>query len=339
MGLTLQQLWNNGRKRLEEAKIFEHDLDARYLLLEAFQMDMAHFLIKRNEKLDMEDARVVQEAELYNGWIERRSKRIPLQHLSGKQEFMGLEFSVNEHVLIPRQDTETLVELVMERCTVLRPGEKRDVRLLDMCTGSGCIAVSLGVLGGYRDVTAVDISRKALETAYGNAEHCLEKAGCSIIQKMQEPKGIKKDSSSWKACLAWTSEEKNTILTGKFTLMESDLFQNLDKFLKYDIIVSNPPYIASKVIEGLEPEVRDYEPRLALDGAEDGLYFYRRLAKEGKEYLAEGGDMFLEIGYDQGEAVTSLLEENGFINIEVIKDGAGLDRVVHGSLPSYIQRM
>ena len=317
---TLQLLWDRGRKDLLQAGVPESDLDARLLLLEAFQIDMAHFLIRRMEQLDMDDPQVKAAADQYEAWISKRRERVPLQHLTGRQEFMGLDFFVNEHVLIPRQDTEILVELVMRR----RPAKEGE-RLLDMCAGSGCIGVSLAALGSYGDVTEADISLPALETAWKNGRHCLEAAG-KKTNILEEKPG---SGNRWERALCWRSEN-GVKGCGKMTFVQSDLFQNLDKSLKYDIIVSNPPYIPSKVIEGLEPEVRDHEPRMALDGTEDGLRFYRCLAKESRDYLPAGGELFLEIGYDQGEAVKELLKENGFSDIEVVKDHAGLDRVVHG---------
>lgn len=318
--VTLQQLWDKGRTALNQAGIKESDLDARLLLLEAFQLDMAHFLIRRRELLDKRQRQVQEAIDQYEMWIRERAHRIPLQHLTGKQEFMGLEFSVNRHVLIPRQDTETLVELVIKRCPA------KNVRVLDLCTGSGCIAVSLAVLGGYEDVTASDISLHALETAYENGLSCLKSAGRKVAQKPSHSDR----GEEWKREVSWKIQENGDIFKGKITFLKSDLFQNLDKSGNYDIIVSNPPYIQSKVIESLAPEVKDYEPRLALDGTEDGLYFYRCLAKESGDHLAKCGVVFFEIGFDQGEAVKKLLSENGFQDIEVIKDSAGLDRVVYG---------
>ncbi|RGY98943.1 peptide chain release factor N(5)-glutamine methyltransferase [Clostridium sp. AM58-1XD] len=322
--LTLQQLWDEGRNRLQQAQVTEYDLDARYLLLEAFEIDFTHFLIKRNENLDITDKRVLCAKERYEDWIKKRSKRIPLQHLTGKQAFMGLEFTVNEHVLIPRQDTETLAELVM-KCCPERGCDSSATRLLDMCTGSGCIAVSLFMLGGFRDVTAADISLPALKTAYANVSNCMAHSDNRIVKAAHKTIS----DSPWKVENIWEITGETGSFINKFTLIESDLFQNLDKSLKYDIIVSNPPYIATEVIEKLEPEVRDHEPRLALDGTADGLHFYRRLAEEGKTYLRDQGHMFLEIGYDQGEAVTRLLMEKGYKVIEIVKDASGLDRVVH----------
>ncbi|MEY8339225.1 HemK/PrmC family methyltransferase [Lachnospiraceae bacterium 62-35] len=323
--MTLQQLWEDGRKQLQRAGIRECDLDAKYLLLEAFDMDMAHFLVQRNDNLKSDDSKVIKDVACYLEWIEKRVKRIPLQYLTGKQEFMGLEFEVNEDVLIPRQDTETLAEWVISRCPEKK--ERKALRLLDMCTGSGCIGISLFVLGGFRNVTAVDVSLPALRTAYKNGRKCIRDG---FSHKAVTAAHRKISDSPWKAESHWYADREKNILEGEFTWIESDLFQNLDKAFKYDIIVSNPPYIATGVIEGLEPEVKEYEPRLALDGNEDGLHFYRRLAEGGREYLAENGKIFLEIGYDQGNAVAGLLEENGFTDIEAAKDGAGLDRVIYG---------
>ncbi|MFT4007017.1 MAG: peptide chain release factor N(5)-glutamine methyltransferase [Lacrimispora sp.] len=283
MNLTLQVLLEEGTEVLLKAGVQEASLDARYLLFETFQTDMTHFLLDRSRILPDTDS-VWKAAEEYRAMISKRAERIPLQQITGSREFMGLEFYVNEHVLIPRQDTETLVE------RVLRDYKGKNPEILDMCSGSGCIAVSLALLGGFDRVTGADISSEALKVAEKNAEHLMG--------------------------------EK------KITLVESDLFDAFLKDRKFDVIVSNPPYIPTKVIEELQPEVRDHEPMLALDGKEDGLYFYRRLALESGSFLKPGGAVYFEIGYDQGEAVSGLLRESGFKDIQVIQDAAGLDRVV-----------
>ena len=199
---------------------------------------------------------------------------------------MGLEFDVNEHVLIPRQDTEILVE---EALRELRDG----MDILDMCTGSGCILISL--LRYSNDCTGlgVDISEEALAVAEGNA------------RKLLAPD-----------CQA--------------RFIKSDLFGEVDGM--YDMIVSNPPYIPSGVIDSLMPEVREHEPLGALDGREDGLWFYRRITGECRKYLKPGGMLFYEIGYDQGASVSEILSGEGFGEIQVTKDYAGLDRVVSGIL-------
>ena len=281
--MTFFELWKWGEKRLAESGIREADLDAKYLLLEAFEMDLAHFLLREQEQVPSTDGRTRE----YSDAVVARASRVPLQYLTGKQDFMGLTFHVDERVLIPRQDTETLAELV------LRENPEKNIRLLDLCTGSGCLAVSLAVLGGYEEVDAGDISPDALEVA----------------------------------------EENGRRLGGNVHFVESDLFSALDPGKAYDVIVSNPPYIPTEVIEGLEPEVRDYEPRMALDGSGDGLAFYRRLAAESPSHLQPGGRLYLEIGWDQGESVEALLRENGFEYIEVVSDDAGHCRVGRGKRP------
>ena len=281
--MTFFELWKWGEKRLAESGIREADLDAKYLLLEAFEMDLAHFLLREQEQVPSTDGRTRE----YSDAVVARASRVPLQYLTGKQDFMGLTFHVDERVLIPRQDTETLAELV------LRENPEKNIRLLDLCTGSGCLAVSLAVLGGYEEVDAGDISPDALEVA----------------------------------------EENGRRLGGNVHFVESDLFSALDPGKAYDVIVSNPPYIPTEVIEGLEPEVRDYEPRMALDGSGDGLAFYRRLAAESPSHLKPGGRLYLEIGWGQGESVGALLREKGFEDIEGVRDDAGNCRVVRGKRP------
>lgn len=274
--MTLQQLLIEGRERLRQAGIAEAELDAKYLLMEAFELSASDLLLKRNEKVELG-------IDVYQEMIEKRCQRIPLQYILGTWEFMGLEFYVDERVLIPRQDTENLVELV------LKEHQENDISILDMCTGSGCIAVSLAKLGNYRQVTAVDVSAGALEVAAENVNHL----------------GVEK----------------------QVTCVLSNLYENIQPDAQYDIIVSNPPYIPTEVIEGLQPEVKEFEPRLALDGTADGLHFYRRLAQESGRFLHPGGWVYVEIGYDQGEAVSELFAKAGYVEIEVIKDTPGLDRI------------
>ncbi len=294
--MTLFELTAEGEKALKAAGVPEPENDARLLLYEAFHLDMVHFLMNRLQPLNLSAEETQEKIKAYREMLSRRSRRIPLQQILGSQEFMGLTFFVNEHVLIPRQDTETLVELVLEE------HRSPDRRLLDVCTGSGCIAVSLAVKGGYRSVTAVDVSEQALGVAQKN----------------------------WEALEPENSGQKLEFFQG-------DLFSALPPETEtFDIITSNPPYIPSEVIRGLEPEVRDHEPLLALDGAEDGLLFYRRIAEEAGDWLKEGGSIYLEIGHDQGTAVKGLLEQAGFQHVQVRKDLPGNDRVVSGVKP--IQR-
>ncbi len=285
--MTLFQLWNEGTGRLERAGAPEAGEDAKRLLLAAFDLDMVHFLMRRMEDLE-ESEPVIRAAADYRQMIGKRCGRMPIQQILGSQDFMGLTFRVDRHVLIPRQDTETLVE------TVLAAERDMSVRVLDLCTGSGCIAVSLGVLGGYEDITAADVSEEAVKVAETNAR--------------------------------WLMGEK------KIRFLQGDLFEALPRGETFDILVSNPPYIPTAVIGTLHPEVKDHEPRLALDGAADGLSFYRRISAEAGTWLRHGGRVYLEIGHDQAEAVRALLEEAGFGKVKVIKDLPGKDRVVCAEL-------
>ena len=282
--MTYKALYEYGKKKLEEAGIEEASLDARLLLEYVCHTD-------RNELLVYGDKnRSEFEAQVYQMAIDRRAARIPLQHITGEQEFMGLRFRVNEHVLIPRQDTEILVEEAM-RC--LSDG----MRILDLCTGSGCILLSLLKYSNECEGIGIDISDKALLTARENA---------SALQ-----------------------------LDAVF--LEGDLFAPLENYVSsktkdrlFDIVVSNPPYIETEEIKVLMPEVREHEPLLALDGGEDGLSFYRKIIQKAPEYMRKGAHLFLEIGCKQGEAVRTLMQEAGFSQIQILKDYAGLDRVVFG---------
>lgn len=280
--MTYRQLLERGTHLLAEAGIEEAGLDAWYLMERATGINRTRYLM--DQRLPAPEEGEAQ----YLDWIEQRTKRIPLQHILGDTEFMGLSFRVNRHVLVPRQDTETLVELVLET----QESKGYNKHLLDMCTGSGCIAVSLACLGQFASVSAADISEKALEVARENALHN----------------------------------------NAEVRFLQSDLFRALDGE-RYDIIVSNPPYIPSEDIEGLAPEVRDHDPRLALDGGADGLIFYRRLAKEGWDILNSGGLIFWEIGCEQAEDVSELLKAEGYMGIQVIQDLTGKDRVVRARKP------
>lgn len=285
--MEYRQLYLLGRDELKQAKIEEYELDARLLLEHVCHTDrntlLAHpeYVVEKNEE------------EAYFKAISQRKQHIPLQHITGVQEFMGLEFQVNEHVLIPRQDTECLVEEVMR---YLQDGN----RILDMCTGSGCILLSLLHYSNYCTGVGVDVSEDALKVAKKNGE---------LLSKLSRP-------NPWR---------ENAV-----TFLQSDLFSKVPGE-KFDIIVSNPPYIESSVISTLMEEVRNYEPMLALDGKEDGLFFYRRIANDCKDYLVREGMLFFEIGYNQAKAVVEILEEAGFEDVTVVKDLAGLDRIVYGS--------
>ena len=273
--MTYREARGWSAQELKAAGIENESAESRFLMEYACGIDYGFYLLHETEEMSGEALQRFQEL------TRQRCRRIPLQYLTGEQEFMGLSFQVNSHVLIPRQDTEVLVE---EALKVIRPGQ----RVLDLCTGSGCIAVSLKSLCPQAEVTGCDISGEALAVARENSE----RNGVDV------------------------------------TFLESDLFFKVCG--TYDVIVSNPPYIKSAVIPTLMPEVRDFEPMGALDGSEDGLYFYREIVKQGISYLVPGGYLLFEIGYDQGEAVSSMMREHDFEEIEVIFDLAGFDRVVKG---------
>ena len=269
---SYEQLLLDAAERLDAAGIADADIDAWYLLEFVTGMNRALYFLEKYNRPSDEEIRKFEEL------LEKRISHIPLQHITGRQEFMGLDFIVSEDVLCPRQDTETLVESVLEYTS----GRK----VLDVCTGSGCIAVALMKLGNAACCDAVDLSEAALDIAKQNAE--LNDVSINFIK--------------------------------------SDMFEKIDG--KYDIIVSNPPYIRPDVIETLMPEVREHEPLMALDGGSDGLGFYRIIAAQSKEHLEENGILAVEIGYDQWEDVSELFRQNGFRDIVRIKDLSQNDRVV-----------
>lgn len=277
--MTLEEALNKGKEILEAAEIADFELDAWYLMESVCKMDKSQYYLNSREEMEPER---LQEYEVL---LRKRAEHVPLQYITGSQEFMGLEFKVNSQVLIPRQDTETLVE---EALKVLEPG----MSVLDLCTGSGCIIVSLlkhkeGLIG-----TASDISKQSILVAKENAK-----------QNQVEAEFI-----------------------------SSDLFKSITG--TFDMIISNPPYIPTDVINGLMPEVKNFEPMAALDGKEDGLYFYREIVREAGKYLNSNGYLYFEIGHDQGGRVAAIMEDSGYRNVRVVKDLAGNDRVVMGNLPA-----
>lgn len=275
--MTYRETVNLGEKVLSMADIAEAKTDAWLLLEMVCKIDRSFYYLHMAEEMPEEQMSEYQIA------LRKRAEHVPLQYIVGETEFMGLKFKVNSSVLIPRQDTETLVE---EALKVVRPG----MRVLDLCTGSGCVIVS--ILHNVSDVEgyAVDISKQALNVAKENAR-----------------------------------------LNDVSVLFEhSDLFDHVTG--TFDVIVSNPPYICTDEIAKLMPEVRDFEPMEALDGKEDGLYFYRKIIGQCKQYLNPEGHLLFEIGYDQGQKVSALMREIGFHDVQVIKDLARKDRVVTGML-------
>ena len=273
--MTYREAVEFGTKCLTDAGVPDAALDAWYLLQMVCRIERSYYYVHGEED-------ITQDAQKeYEIAVQKRAEHIPLQYIIGEQEFMGLRFKVNSNVLIPRQDTETLVEQVLK---IVKPGMK----VLDLCTGSGCVLIS--VLKNAPELTGVgsDISKTAVLVAKENA-------------KMHEV------DADW---------------------IRSDLFDNITE--TFDVIMANPPYIPTGEILSLMPEVRDFEPENALDGGADGLDFYRKIAGQVKDYLNPGGYVYMEIGYDQGEAVSELMRNAGFTEVEVIKDLARNDRVVKG---------
>ncbi len=264
-----------GREALAQAGVEEAGLDA-WLLLETVCKINRTFYYSH-----MEEAMATEQQSEYEIAIRKRAERIPLQYITGEQEFMGLNFKVNSNVLIPRQDTETLVEEALKIC---QPG----MRLLDLGTGSGCIVISLMKNANGMEAAGSDISKQALLVA-------------------------KENGRTHEVDVDW---------------VRSNLFENING--RFDLIVSNPPYIAQADILELMPEVRDFEPVGALDGGADGLDYYRQIIAKGKNYLNKDGYLYLEIGYNQGPAVTNMMCAAGYRDVSVIKDMAHHERVVKG---------
>ncbi|MBF1141593.1 MAG: peptide chain release factor N(5)-glutamine methyltransferase [[Eubacterium] sulci] len=294
MSLLVKEMLTMGEKQLMDSDIADATRDCK--ILYCYMMDIPF------SKIILEYQEVLQDrlCDKYFELIDRRSKGEPVQYIMGSQEFMGLEFIVNENVLIPRQDTETLVEDALEiiNTGTLR-GEDMDVKrkewdILDLCTGSGAIGVSLARIANKVNVTCSDISEGAIKVAKENA------------QKHGVAKSVKFE--------------------------QGDLFKPFSKHFrkqKFDMIISNPPYIKSSVIPTLQKEVCEHEPISALDGGESGLDFYERIVSGVGSHLRKSGVLLLEIGHDQGEAVSGPLSRNGeFTSIRVLKDLANRDRIV-----------
>ena len=267
-----------GEKNLQQADIADAKTDSWLLLAMACKIDHTYYYMHIDEELSEEQ---VREFEVL---IRKRAERVPLQYITGEQEFMGLTFHVNSNVLIPRQDTETLVE---EALKVIKPGMK----VMDMCTGSGCVLIS--ILKNAHDVEGIgyDISKQAINVAKENA-------------KFNEVPAV---------------------------FERSDLFEDVVEN-DFDVIVSNPPYIPTDVVATLMPEVSQFEPREALDGKGDGLYFYSKILEQCKNYMKQDGYILFEIGCEQGDAVSTMMRLAGFSEVRVIKDLARNDRVVMGHL-------
>ena len=276
--MTIREVLTNIRERLQNAGIEDFEYESWVFLDWKLHIDRAEFYMNPNGEVKEELLAELEDV------LKQREQRVPLQYLMGECEFMGYDFYVDERVLIPRQDTECLVELAVE--SIREKSTK--VKVLDLCTGSGCIGISVAKICSDTEVTLADISDGALTVAKKNAQN----------------------------------------LSADVTLIKGNLFENIEG--RFDYILSNPPYIPSEVIEGLMPEVKEHEPRLALDGEADGLSFYRKIIDEAPDYLNPDGRIYFEIGAEQGEDLTRLMNERGFSEVKVHKDLAGLDRIVTG---------
>ena len=278
--MTIKEIIIRYSKELEEISPTPR-LDVETLLQKVLDVDRLYILLNLDKSLSDD------EEKLFNKFIEERLSNRPIAYIVENREFMGLDFYVKEGVLIPRPDTEVLVEEVIELCK-----DKGPINILDIGTGSGAITVSLAKYLVNAKITSVDISDIALEIGEKNAQ--------------------------------------SNDVDDRITFIKSDLFTNIDKDMKFDIIVSNPPYIKKEVIETLDKQVKDFEPYNALEGVIDGLDFYRAITTQGKNYLNKGGILAYEVGHDQSEDVSKLMEKDGYTNIYTRKDLQQIDRVVIG---------
>lgn len=280
--VTVHELVKGGYEALQNCNKANPNIEAEILALHILGYTKLERILNANRLVSEE------EEDQYNKYISKRCSGIPLQYITKEQDFMGLSFYVDEHVLIPRQDTETLVETLLEKAKV-----KSFKRMIEIGVGSGCISISLAKFLPHVQITGIDISPGALEIAEKNAK-------ANQVE----------DQIQW---------------------IQSNLFDHY-RGGPVDLIVSNPPYITSKDYNELEAEVKDHEPMLALEAGQDGLGFYREITKQAKKHLVRGGILAYEIGYNQSAEVSSILEENDFLQIQEIKDLAGKDRIVLGIL-------
>ena len=288
--MNIGSLLNLATKMLKSKEIDTARLDSQLILGKVLNKDKIYLMINSNKEVEKE-----KEEEFLN-LINKRMENMPVRYILEEVDFMGLDFYIEEGVLIPRSDTEVLVEEVLK---IIEEDEK--LYVCDLCSGSGAIGISLAY---YRKNIMVD-----------------------LIDFYEKPEKISK---------------KNIIknnLENQVKFIKSDLLKEPIKELKkYDIIVSNPPYIKEDVIETLMDDVKNYEPRSALSGGDSGLIFYERIVEESKKVLKENGILAFEIGYDQGDSVSNIMKNNGYIDIKVVKDLAGLDRVVIGRFSPWLNR-
>lgn len=273
---SYRKLLTKAANILKDANIENIEYDIKTILRDTFDIDYNKFVMDMDNEFEADKSLEYE----FISRIEKRKKHIPLQYIINKQNFYGLDLYVNESVLIPRYDTENIVD-----CIVKDFEGSKDISVLDLCTGSGCIAISLKK-NGFEKVFALDISDKALEVAKHNAY----------------------------------------IHNADITFIKSDLYKELPNDIRFDLIVSNPPYIRTGEIEKLDDEVKDFEPKLALDGGKDGLDFYKKILNLSKDFINNNGSLYFEIGYDQAKDVVDLAKKEGYYNIKIIKDLSGKDR-------------
>lgn len=280
--VTVSGMIKFGEQVLKSYNQPDAEIDARLLAMYLLECDRMHLIVNGNE----ETADHIKESYMY--LIAKRTQGIPLQYITKEQEFMGLKFYVDERVLIPRQDTETLVE------TIINLSKETPIhKAVEVGVGSGCISISLAHFIPELQITALDICDRAIDVAKRNigAHH----------------------------------------MNDRIEVLQSDVFSNLEaEEGLLDLIVSNPPYISLDECKQLMREVKECEPLKALTDGNDGLTFYRRITNEAPKYLRAGGVLAYEIGYNQGQAVCEILSQEGFREIQLIKDLAGHDRVVIG---------
>lgn len=273
---SYRKLLTKAANILKDTNIENIEYDIKTILRDTFDIEYNKFVMDMDNEFEADKSLEYE----FISRIEKRKKHIPLQYIINKQNFYGLDLYVNESVLIPRYDTENIVD-----CIVKDFEGRKDISVLDLCTGSGCIAISLKK-HGFEKVFALDISDKALEVAKHNAY----------------------------------------IHNADITFIKSDLYKELPNDIRFDLIVSNPPYIRTGEIEKLDDEVKDFEPKLALDGGKDGLDFYKKILNLSKDFINKNGSLYFEIGYDQAKDVVDIAKKEGYYNIKIIKDLSGKDR-------------
>ncbi|SCL91020.1 peptide chain release factor N(5)-glutamine methyltransferase [Sporanaerobacter sp. PP17-6a] len=287
--MEIKDLIRMGVKKLDGKKYSNPPLECVLLLAYLLDVDKTYIYIHNDEEVSS------SVENKYFSLIDERRKGYPIQYILKEKEFMGISFYIEEGVLIPRPDTEILVQYVLDY--IDEKYKERDIKIVELGTGSGCISLSIAYYKKNVFVYSVDIDKKANAVAEENS--------------------------------------KRLKLSDRVKILEGDLFQGIKNMgLKnsVDIIVSNPPYIPEDEIFGLQDEIKKYEPLWALDGGEDGLDYYRRIIPQSKEYLKNRGILVFEMGFDQGRKIKELMEKENFRNINILKDLQGLDRVITGEL-------